>query len=65
MNRLVARVRDWWGRRRARGASGLLGEPGSTQRPGPSSGGPGEGPAAGGSPGPKGPAGGDQTGSRG
>jgi hypothetical protein len=39
------------------GLGSLLGKPGSTQRPGPSSGGPGEGPMSGGSPGPKGPAG--------
>ncbi len=39
------------------GLGRLLGRPGSTQRPGPSSGGPGDGPASGGAPGPKGPAG--------
>jgi hypothetical protein len=53
MNKLMAKVRDLLGGRKGKG--GLLGEPGSTQRPG--SGGPGEGPMSGGSPGPKGPAG--------
>ena len=57
MNRLMAKVREWMARRKAHGSGeGGLGEPGTTQRPGRSSGGPGEGPTAGGSPGPAGPA---------
>lgn len=50
----LSKVRDWLARRPGKG---VLGKPGSTQRPGPSSGGQGEGPMGGGSPGPKGPAG--------
>ncbi|MFC7358706.1 hypothetical protein [Nocardioides astragali] len=58
MNRLMAKVREWMARRRAHGSGdGVLGEPGTTQRPGRGSGGPGEGPATGGSTGPAGPAG--------
>jgi hypothetical protein len=58
MNRLLASVREWLTRRTSRrSGGGVLGEPGTTQQPGPSSGGPGEGPSSGGSPGPKGPAG--------
>lgn len=54
MGGLMDKLRKLVGGRRS---GGVLGEPGSTQRPGPSSGGPGEGPMSGGSPGPKGPAG--------
>ena len=57
MNRLMAKVREWMARRRSRDTgSGVLGEPGTTQRPGLSGGGPGDGPTTGGSPGPAGPA---------
>ena len=58
MNRLMAKVREWMTRRKRRGSGdsggGLLGEPGTTQRPGRSGGGPGEGPMKGGSEGPAG-----------
>jgi hypothetical protein len=56
MSGLIAKVREWMTRRKVRG-SGVLGEPGTTQRPGRSSGGPGDGPMTGGSPGPAGAAG--------
>ena len=56
MNGLIAKVREWMTRRRLRGSE-VLGEPGTTQRPGESSGGPGDGPMKGGSPGPAGAAG--------
>lgn len=50
----MAKVREWMSRR---SGSGVLGEPGITQRPGQSSGGPGDGPITGGSSGPAGAAG--------
>lgn len=53
---LMASVREWLERRKARGSGGgLLGQPGSTQQPGRASGGPAEGPTEGGSASPKGP----------
>ena len=56
MNRLMERIRLWLSRRTAptSGDAGF-GEPGTTQRPGRSSGGPAEGPMTGGSAGPAGP----------
>ena len=54
MSGLMASIREWFGKRGSGSGGGLLGEPGSTQRPGPSSGGPGDGPAAGGSAAPAG-----------
>ncbi len=48
-------VRGWFSKDEAGGSGGsLLGEPGDTQRPGPSSGEPGGGPSQGGSVGPAG-----------
>ena len=55
MNALLTKVQDWMARRRSHGSGGLLGEPGATQRPGPSGGGPAEGPMIGGSAGPASP----------
>jgi hypothetical protein len=55
---LVEKVREWMTRRKSSGSGGsgggLFGKPGTTQRPGRSSGGPGEGPMKGGSEGPGG-----------
>ena len=54
MNRWMERIREWLSRRSSRPRDGVLGEPGTTQRPGRSSGGPAEGPMSGGSAGPAG-----------
>lgn len=56
MNRLMEKIREWMSRRTAPTSDeGVFGEPGTTQRPGRSSGGPAEGPMTGGSAGPAGP----------
>ena len=54
MSGLMDTIRGWFGKRTSGSGGGLLGEPGTTQRPGASSGGPGDGPATGGSAGPAG-----------
>ena len=54
MSGLMEKVRGLLGKRGSGTGGGLLGQPGTTQRPGPSSGGPGDGPASGGSAGPAG-----------
>lgn len=52
---LMAKIREWMsGRKSGKTGGGLLGEPGTTQQPGRSSGGPGDGPTTGGSTGPAG-----------
>lgn len=49
---MMDKIRELMGKK---SGGGLLGEPGSTQRPGPISGGPGDGPAGGGGAGPAAP----------
>lgn len=46
MSGLLDKIRDWMSGGK-KGGTGVLGEPGTTQRPGPSSGEPGDGPAPG------------------